>query len=62
MSYKVETSAGELFEYLTKPSMRKIKSDLCITGRKTEVVNYGCHWAMYKLRGTCYTFTLTEVC
>lgn len=57
--YKVESSEGENLEYLNKPSMRRIKFDLGITGRRIVKVSQFGQWTTYRLSGTTYTFTVT---
>ncbi len=57
--YKVGASDGDHFEYLTKPSMRQVKADLGITGRRIVLVAEHGQWKTYRLCGTTFTFTLT---
>jgi hypothetical protein len=56
---KVESSDGESFQYEGCPSMRKIKADLMITNRRLVKVSHFGQWAIYRLSGTPYTFTVT---
>lgn len=58
--YKVETSMGELLEYNSKPSMRKIKSDLQITGKRCKLISACGYYLQFKMLGAKYTFTITE--
>lgn len=57
--YKVESSEGENLEYLNKPSMRRIKSDLGITGRRIVCIAHHAQWQTFRLCGTSYSFTVT---
>ena len=57
--YTVCASDGDNFEYLTKPSMRQIKADLGISGRRIVLIAECGQWKTYRLCGTKFTFTLT---
>lgn len=57
---RVDQSEGPTLELPPHASMRAIKAALGITGRRTvETGAYG-QWRAYRLRGTVYTFTVTE--
>ena len=58
--FKVETSMGELLEYKEKPSIRRIKSDLCITGKRLIKEAQAGQYTQYRMRGTFYKITITD--
>jgi hypothetical protein len=58
--YKVETTMGELIEYTCKPSMRKIKADLNITGKRLLLELQAGQYTQYRMQGTTYKITITD--
>ncbi len=57
---RIESSMGENHELPPRASMRAIKSALGITGRRVVLVAAFGQWREYRLRGTAYTFTVTD--
>ena len=51
---------GELVEYAYKPSMRKIKADLNITGKRLLMELQAGQYTQHRMQGTTYKITITD--